>query len=143
MNEHSFEPLKIAVELLISSSKIVQAWITRFIAVNTALFTAIAVMLTWNVPANFADLPKVGLFAVCVLGVLASLLMGGVTLHQMEWSRRIQGRVLALQETLGVVVHPEPFWTLGKGAFITTFVNAMMIAVSVAWVVLGVFVLMK
>lgn len=142
MNEHSFGALKIAVDLLINTSKIVQAWITRFIAVNAALFTATAFILTWNVPEKFAELSRGGLIAVCILGVVASLLMGGVTLHQIEWNRRIQERVLSLQKTCSVVVQPEPFWPL-RGVFTTTFVYVMMVAVSVAWVMLGVIVYMR
>jgi hypothetical protein len=131
-----YEPLKIAVDLLINSTKLVQTWITRFIVVNGALFSAVGVILTWETAPQFKNIAPWALMAICVLGGLASSLMLGVILRQNRWQFQYVQNVIAIQEQLHLRIQPSHDEVPG-GAFVTTFVYVMAVGITGAWIWLG------
>lgn len=129
------EPLKYAVDLLTLSAQAGQSWITRFIAVNGALFSAVAAIVGWGEFKHYHDLLTIVLSAICMFGTVISILLGGILVRQMGWNKAYRSRIRSMEG--GRQIMPDESEV--PGGFLTwtiTLVTAIRWFVPLLWIFL-------
>ena len=128
-------PLELAVRLLIDSGRHIRSWTTRFVAGNGTLFAVLGSLIAWGDPAE-DDLRLFNgiLMAICLLGALCSVVIGGAIFRQQRWSNRYFKRILALQDPQ----NPLLPGTIGppEGKFAVSLTLAAAALISAAWIAL-------
>src|SRR5687768_15878009 len=92
------DPLALAVEIVKTSGQLTQSWMTRFLAVNGALMSAVGAIFGWQPAASHTPPIQSALSVICLLGIGASLLLWGVMHRQIRWHNAHVERVKALQD---------------------------------------------
>lgn len=129
-----YEDLKLAVDLFINSGKEAQSWVTRFLAINAAQFSAIAVIIGWDYTARYPELARATLVTICIIAGLSSFYMLGVIWRQFIWLTAHQNLVMELQKRLNICVQPER----PSGGFLQrNFILFFGALVLLAWMVLA------
>jgi len=134
---------KDALELMLDFKKhgdlIEQSWITRLIAVNAALASAVGAILGWG--PERADDPLVlsVLLAICAFSILVTVLLSGVTLRQHAWNNAHTGKVKMLQGDVPIFRDGD----VNSGIRVPTAVWSLAIAASSLWSILLLYILCR
>jgi hypothetical protein len=128
-------PLDLAVRLFADSGRQLRTWTTAFVAANGALFALLAVLVAWGDPAeDDLRLFNAILAAICLLGALASVMLGGAIYRQQRWGARLLGRIRALQDPLQPLLASNA--APPEGAFAAALTLAITVLISGAWIAL-------
>jgi hypothetical protein len=89
--------LQMAVDLIKHNAHMVQSWITRFIAVNGALASAVGAILGWGSMQQNEKLVLSVLISICALAIWSSFAISGVIQRHLDWNGVYMRRIKELQ----------------------------------------------
>jgi hypothetical protein len=131
--------LQMAVDLIKHNAHMVQSWVTRFIAVNGALASAVGAILGWSSMQQNEKLVLFVLISICILAIWASFAISGVIQRHLDWNGVYMRRIKELQP-IGAPLFTEK---AEKGSSLENTARLMPWIVLIPWTILALILLYK